>query len=176
MWGRKRCSSNSLYCSWFVYVYDIFKNYQVFRNPFSFLISPYYTNTTLTVCRLRLVKKLYDLNIDYLYLHQIDYQVFSSSTVNPAFKSLYQFYAHKIGDNHIQKLYEDKDKWRQSKNSTGYNLFKLFDELTLSDLTIATIFGTIGFWGQWVRVMHQDVRHRLSLQNINIHLTLNSDW
>ena len=94
----------------------VIKSEEVFRTPFSFIISPYSSNTTLTICRLWLGKKLYIIQIDSFYLNQIDCQVFTSSTTNPAFKSLYQLenfkkkHTYKISDNHLQKLLEEKDK------------------------------------------------------------------
>ena len=68
----------------------VIKSEEVFRTPFSFLISPYSSNTTLTMCRLWLGEKIYIIQIDSFYLNQIDCQVFTSSTKNPAFKSLHQ--------------------------------------------------------------------------------------
>ena len=91
---------------------------ELFRTSFSFLISPYYSKITLNICWIRLGKKLCIINLLSLYLHQIDCQVFTSSTANPALKNLYQFrnfeekkHAYNISDNYLQTLWELMDKW-----------------------------------------------------------------
>ena len=60
---------------------------------------------------------MYIINTDSLYLHQIDCQVFTSSTANPALKNLYQFrnfekkHAYNISDDNLQNMLEVMDNW-----------------------------------------------------------------